>query len=202
MARHGSDSRSSSVLRRIGLALISARARAIMSIGIVLGLGAVGTLAAWSDTATATSGVFTTGRIDIQLNGSNAQATMSTLNKLNLVPGDTLAADIIVNNAGTVPFNYKITAAASGASIGAVLSTSFYTGTAAGNECTGSLVGTLAPMTLTAQPLKLSGTDANVPLGAGVNAPMCMSVTMPLGTSVPDPAASGSINYSFEATST
>ncbi|MBM4510160.1 hypothetical protein GS425_01005 [Rhodococcus hoagii] len=31
------------------------RTRAVASLGIVLGLGAIGTLAAWSDTATATS---------------------------------------------------------------------------------------------------------------------------------------------------
>ncbi|NKU63947.1 hypothetical protein GS891_12655 [Rhodococcus hoagii] len=42
--------------------MTGSRTRAVASLGIVLGLGAIGTLAAWSDTATATSGVFSTGR--------------------------------------------------------------------------------------------------------------------------------------------
>lgn len=195
------------VLRRIGSALISARARAIMSIGIVLGLGAVGTLAAWSDTSTATSGLFTTGRIDIQLNGSNNVVTLSTLSKLTIVPGDTVASNITVNNAGTVPFNYKVAAATSVSAIDNLFTTSFYDGAAAAGtaptSCGGTLVGTTtAALTTTSQNLKLGATDTNLLLPAGQNKPMCMTVSMPTGTLSPSSAASGVINYVFTATST
>ncbi|NKW63306.1 hypothetical protein GS937_02055 [Rhodococcus hoagii] len=50
--------------------MTGSRTRAVASLGIVLGLGAIGTLAAWSDTATATSGVFSTGSVSLTLNGN------------------------------------------------------------------------------------------------------------------------------------
>ncbi|WP_027503677.1 SipW-dependent-type signal peptide-containing protein, partial [Rhodococcus sp. UNC363MFTsu5.1] len=67
------------------------------SLGIVLGLGAIGTLAAWSDTATATSGVFSTGSIDLQLNGQQGNPgayAFATLTKTGMMPGNSVAATL------------------------------------------------------------------------------------------------------------
>lgn len=44
------------------------RTRAVLSLGMVFGLGAVGTMAAWSDTATATTGMFSTSSVNVQMN--------------------------------------------------------------------------------------------------------------------------------------
>lgn len=43
------------------------RTRAVLSLGMVLGLGAVGTMAAWSDSATATTGMFSTSSVQLKV---------------------------------------------------------------------------------------------------------------------------------------
>ncbi|NKS62899.1 hypothetical protein GS493_09345 [Rhodococcus hoagii] len=56
MSRHEITTSTPTVGGRVRRVLGGGRVRAALSLGIVLGLGSVGTLAAWSDTATATSG--------------------------------------------------------------------------------------------------------------------------------------------------
>lgn len=52
------------------------RTRAVLSLGMVLGLGAVGTMAAWSGSTTATSGMFSTGSIRLELNGQHPNLSL------------------------------------------------------------------------------------------------------------------------------
>nr|WP_314142727.1 SipW-dependent-type signal peptide-containing protein [uncultured Rhodococcus sp.] len=202
------------VLRRIGLALISARARAIMSIGIVLGLGSVGTLAAWSDTATATSGVFTTGKIDIKL-GDPAVDTLppaftTTMTKLDLFPNDTRSANLIVSNSGTVGFTYSITAtvnSTSTPSLGPLLESTVYLGSAntANTSCTGTILSTVTglatPQKFSHPDRALAGQGTTLPLPAPKVDNLCIVVKM-IGTTSPSSAATGTVSYKLDATST
>jgi predicted ribosomally synthesized peptide with SipW-like signal peptide len=92
-----------------------------LSLGIVAGLGAVGTLAYWTDDATITSSSFSTGTLDVTLNGDLAGAannggttsdvgfTMS-----DLIPGESFARTVKVGNAGTVGLTYTAKAWNSG----------------------------------------------------------------------------------------
>lgn len=201
MSRHGSDFGSSSVLRRIGLVLISARARAIMSIGIVLGLGAVGTLAAWSDTATATSGVFTTGRLDIKVGDpavdNNPTAFSTTLANPAIFPGDTVAAGLLVSNAtGSVANTYTVSVVASNAALGNRLNSSVHTGLPSGSACSGAAISTVTGLE-TSKPFPA----LNRPLAVNGSDQLCISVTMTAGAQ-PTPALSGTITYTITATST
>ncbi|OZD61040.1 MULTISPECIES: SipW-dependent-type signal peptide-containing protein [Nocardiaceae] len=184
------------VLRRIGSALISARARAIMSIGIVLGLGAVGTLAAWSDTSTATSGEFTTGTIDIKLGNTppgTDTITLTSLTNTAIAPGNTVTAPLLVRNSGTVPFNYTISVLANNTTLAGLLDSSVYANT----DCSGTAISTV------------SGLSPSKPFG-GVNRPiprngtdqLCIRVTMPSTATAPATPATGTITYSLVATST
>lgn len=191
------------VLRRIGSALISARARAIMSIGIVLGLGAVGTLAAWSDTSTATSGLFTTGTIDIKL-GDTAPGTdnitLTTLTNTAIAPGNTVSAPLKVRNAGSVNFTYTISVLASSSSLAGLLNSSVFSGT----SCTGTAAGTVTGLgtyvgdTGTAKPFGITPRSVNA---AGTD-DICISVTMPPTATAPATPATGTIAYTLLATST
>lgn len=115
MAEH---SASTPFLVRVLRFIKSARLRALMSLGMVLGLGAMGTLAVWSTSATATSGEFVTGSVDIKLDGNDGlQADTYKINfpVTPLLPGQSTAKLIPVQNRGTLPFNYGVTVVGSGA---------------------------------------------------------------------------------------
>lgn len=196
MSRHKDAVGPKAILRRIGVALISARARAIMSIGIVLGLGAVGTLAAWSDTAIATSGVFTTGRIDIKLGAdpgvdNNPAAFSTALTNTAIVPGNVVTAPLLVRNSGTVAFNYTLSVVASNTGIGNLLNSSVFE-TACGPTALSSVTG-----------LGTSKPFAGFPrtIAVGATDQLCISVTMPAGTTVPALGATGTVTYTLVATS-
>ncbi|OZC52117.1 hypothetical protein CH289_13115 [Rhodococcus sp. RS1C4] len=185
------------VLRRIISALISARARAIMSIGIVLGLGAVGTLAAWSDTSTATSGTFTTGTIDIKIGNpavdNNPPAFATALTNTAIAPGNTVTAPLLVRNSGTVPFNYTLSVAATNTGLGGLLESFVY----GNSDCSGPAVSTVSGL-FPSKPFP----GVNRPIPAGGTDQLCIRVTMPSTATAPATPATGTITYSLVATST
>lgn len=201
MSRHKDSVGPKTVLRRVGVALISARARAFMSIGIVLGLGAVGTLAAWSDTATATSGTFTTGRLDIKVGDpavdNNPIAFSTTLANPAIFPGDTVAAGLLVSNAtGSVANTYTISVLASNTALGNVLNSSVHSGLPSGGACTGAAVSTVSGLGTSKQ---FPALNRSLPVNGSDQ--LCISVTPPTGTAPPNPVATGTITYTITATS-
>jgi predicted ribosomally synthesized peptide with SipW-like signal peptide len=135
----------------------SIRLRAILSVGMVLGLGAVGTLAAWTDESTATA-TFSAGTLDLKLrtlpDGTLADsASLTTLDMTAIYPGVSKAAMVQVKNSGTIPLSYTlaVTAAAGAGGLGRVLGASLlvgvYSGGTASNSstagtCTGTRIGT------------------------------------------------------------
>ncbi|WFR72167.1 SipW-dependent-type signal peptide-containing protein [Prescottella defluvii] len=186
---------------RARAALTGSRPRAIASLGIVLGLGAIGTLAAWSDTATATSGVFSTGSIDLQLNGNqgnpNAYA-FTTLTKTSMMPGDSVAATLPVQNTGTTPFNYTMVANATSSELAPQLKVVISTGSSNGTACSG---GTVIANNL---PL-VSGGAANLiptarPLAVGASETLCFQVTLDANAPVSVQNKTVSTSFNFNAT--
>lgn len=125
----------------------SVRLRALLSAGMVLGLGAVGTLAAWTDESTATA-TFSAGTLDLKLrslpDGTLADTVaMTTLDMAAMYPGASKAAMVAVSNSGTVPLSYTLSGTATG-TLGAALRVSIYAGgTASNNAAVGSCSGTL-----------------------------------------------------------
>ncbi|WP_207837939.1 SipW-dependent-type signal peptide-containing protein [Williamsia soli] len=92
---------------------LGVRVRAILALGIVLGLGAVGTMALWSNSAGATSGDFKTGVVDLRVNGvkSYTFSGATGLSMTNMLPGDSRAATLQVQNTlSTLPLIYTMTA--------------------------------------------------------------------------------------------
>ncbi|MDH6676515.1 putative ribosomally synthesized peptide with SipW-like signal peptide [Rhodococcus sp. LBL1] len=128
---------------RMRKALGGGRVRAALSLGIVLGLGSVGTLAAWSDTATATSNEFKTGSIDLKLGpeaGAADNYTFSAFGGSGLLPGSTVQAPLDVRNKGDVPFKYSMAAKATGnASVAGQIKLDVF----AASNCSGPAIKTI-----------------------------------------------------------
>lgn len=100
-------------LRMLWKACASTKIRAILSLGMALGLGAVGTLAAWSDTASATSGAFVIGSVDMKVNGGDSYA-FTTLGMTGMTPGSSKAAMLTVSNTGSLAVTYLAKASSPG----------------------------------------------------------------------------------------
>lgn len=94
------------IAARLWRTLRSARARAVLSVGVVLGLGSVGTLAAWSATTTTTSGTFTVGSADLYLNNSPTSSSITVPLGAALLPNRSAAVLITVRNQGISPATY------------------------------------------------------------------------------------------------
>ncbi|MFC9515175.1 SipW-dependent-type signal peptide-containing protein [Nocardiaceae bacterium NPDC056970] len=191
----------SGVGARTRAVLTGSRTRAVASLGIVLGLGAIGTLAAWSDTATATSGVFSTGSVDLRLNGDPGNPTaynFATLTKSNMMPGNSVAATLPVQNSGVAPFTYTMAAAAATSALAPALLVTVSTGTSNGTACTGgTAIATDVPM--------VSGGSANVittprTLNDGGSETLCFQVKV--SPSAPTTAQGQTVNASFNFTAT
>lgn len=80
------------------------RVRAVMALGMVLGLGSVGTMAKWSQTVTAETGLFATGSIDLRINGVVPEYTFAPI--VNLMPGATASGMINLQNEGEINLAY------------------------------------------------------------------------------------------------
>ena len=92
-------------LRAAGIALISRRFRALLSIGMVIGISVVGTLALWSTTVNTQSGVFTTATINIAAN--DVKAATFNFSPTGLLPGQSAAQVVRVTNSGSAAFSYS-----------------------------------------------------------------------------------------------
>jgi predicted ribosomally synthesized peptide with SipW-like signal peptide len=162
------------------------RVRAVLALGMVLGLGSVATAAAWTDAVSISGTTFTSGTIDLQVNDLNA-VTSATLSMSDMVPAATSAQVFQVKNAGSTSLTYTIsgglggTDAASFATAGALVVSISANGTRSGtgntSVCTGgtALVSNVALTATTST--SIVGT-AQGPLASGApSTPLCFQVT-------------------------
>lgn len=165
----------------------------------VLGIGAVGTLAAWTDQSTATSGTFSTGSIDLKLGNpavdNNPPAFRTSFTLTNMRPGDAVSSTLQVNNSGSLPFTYTIsgTATNNGAGsdqLGAAMTVQIY----AGSTCSGTVLNSPARFTF-------SATTARA-LAAGSNETLCLRATLPTTADTALQGQSTIGTFTFVATST
>ncbi len=214
MPRHAEPRRRRSVLDIVR----SARTRAILSLGIVLGFGTVSTMAFWTDDATMTTGSFESGTLDVRLNaatnnvGQGGTWNNTSLTLTNAVPGESFANAFPVRNDGTVPFTFTATATASGALAPQLLfwtytgGTATNTGTVAGGNRNGTCNGTL--QSGGANGLTLSGTSSNVvtaagnpgAVAAGSSRVVCIRVQLTAAAPNGSQGHSGAASFVFNAT--
>lgn len=159
----------------------SVRLKALLSLGMVLGLGAVGTLAAWTDESTATA-TFSAGTLDLKL-GTLPEGpftdtvALTTLDMPAMYPGVSKAGMVSLSNSGSVPLSYTLAGTGTG-TLGAALKVSVYAGGTATNDattgtCSGTLLGTAD--------LPLTGTlvSAARTLPAATTESLCLLVKLP-----------------------
>lgn len=122
------------------------RTRALLSLCVLLGFGAVGTGAYWTDSATLATGSVDSGEMHIDL-GSNVKAkpesvsfNLSATGTNALYPGKSIANTIAVTNNSTVTglaFTYRVQASATGPLASALLLTVSRGGSASSGTCSG-----------------------------------------------------------------
>ncbi|MGO4201772.1 TasA family protein [Rhodococcus sp. TAF43] len=180
---------------RVRKALGGGRVRAALSLGIVLGLGAVGTMAAWSDTATATSGVFSVASIDLQLNNNqgNPAYAFTTLNKTDMMPGDSVQAALPIQNKGTAPFSYTMSASATG---DATLA-GFLKVTVLDAACANQIIAPTALSTSAAKPIITVGRNLAPSTGSET---LCFRVALDPTVTVASQNKTVNVSFAFAAT--
>ena len=115
--------------------------RALLSLGMVVGLGATGTYAYWTDTVSVTGTTITAGTIDLKVNNSDTVTDFTTMNVTTMVPGDSTAGVVTVKNSGTAPLKYYVDASpsnADGKGLGAALAVKVTGDSATSGSGTGS----------------------------------------------------------------
>ena len=87
--------------------------RVVLAVGVVMLLVATGTtLAAWTDATAVTGTTFSSGTIDLKVNGRDTVSDFVGLSATSMVPGASTAGVLVVQNSGTVPFVYTMRSSA------------------------------------------------------------------------------------------
>lgn len=175
------------------------RVRALLALGTVLGLGAVGTRATWTDESRATTGTFTTGTVDIKLGAAGGTTgadtyAFTTFTAGNLKPGSSTEASIEVRNAGTLAFGYTLgstTVAGSSTTLGPAVDLRVAPGT-----CSATAVSTA---TSTLADVSLTGART---LAAGTSETLCFRATLSATAGTGLQNQTGSYTFVFTATNT
>lgn len=181
------------------------RTRAILSLGLLLGMGAVATSAYFSDQVTVAGVQIESGPMHIDV-GTNDKVKQDSIawpgpSLLDIGPGVSKSAMVKVtnNSVGPVTFSYDIEADATGA-LGGVLQVTVYRGgTENGTSCSGGVPIGSAP---TPAPLDTFDQPAGVNLAPTQFHNICIQVTRP-ATPVPPALPGGStstITFRFPAT--
>jgi predicted ribosomally synthesized peptide with SipW-like signal peptide len=158
--------------------------RSILAIGSVLGVGTVLTLAAWSDSGTATA-TFSTGTLDLQLNGADNVPDFVALDLTNMGDGASVTAPLTVKNNGTLRFGYTmsvapVTPATDNNTLYQALHVVVKSATLA-TDCTAANWGNLTT-TIVADTTIGSAAIASRTLTAGSSEVLCFQVTLPSGS--------------------
>lgn len=177
----------------------SVRVRALLSLGMVLGLGAVGTLAAWTDVTTATA-TFSAGDVNINVNGAETGAVVFSAAQMK--PGDVLVAPVQINNTGDLSVTYRMTTAVAGTGLGAGLvveirsaATTCQNGTASGGVVVSAGSTTLTnALTIDSRPLSAAA-PSNIET-------LCFKISLPAGTPDSYQGKTAETTFTFTAENT
>ena len=185
----------------------SVRVRALLSLGVALGIGSVSTFASWTDDVTITGTTFTSGTLDLQVNNVDSYATTS-LSMTGMVPGTTSAEVLTVKNNGTVPAKYTLTGGLTGtyaadyntAAANGLLLTIRLGGAKSGTTCTGGTVLVTDQALTSATPTILTKRPTTALTAAGGNEVLCFQVK--LSDTAPSSLQGKAVTATFTATGT
>ena len=187
--------------------LDSRAVRALLSLGMVVGLGATGTYAYWTDTVNMGGTTITAGTIKLQVTDRYSNATSFTkMNVSTMVPGDSTAGVIKVENTGTAPLKYHVNATPSnedGKNLGAALDVrvtgdAVVSGTGKSVTCQGStLSGTGNKFTTSLVGTSTAGRQVN----PGNFEYLCIQATLPTTADTALQGATTNIVFTINGTS-
>jgi predicted ribosomally synthesized peptide with SipW-like signal peptide len=190
--------------------LTSVRVRALLSLGIALGIGTTGTLAAWSDDVVVNGGTFTSGTLDLQVNDADAYAA-TLLSMTAMVPGNTSAQVLTIKNNGTAPLKYSLTGGLTGtdaATFGTAAALTLTiraggakSGTGNSSTCTGGTSIYSSALTATATTAIIPTTGRRGPLVAAGTDALCFQVTFDANASTTLQNKTATATFTASATS-
>lgn len=198
------------------------RTRALLTLGSVAMLGAVGTSAYWTDTATITGGTIQAGKMDLQVAQttagpwnstapSNADWADADIAVSNLVPGGSQAFPLAVRNFGDADFKLTSTVKQGTSTgspwgfVGNPIAVHLYRGGIPTNSSTsfppsgtcqgGSSLGSAATVTASGSPL----ITTPEPVTHGNSEALCLVVSMDPNAGNDSQGASGQLSFLFKA---
>src|SRR5262245_50723979 len=185
--------------------------RAVLALGILVGLAPTGTMASFRATTVLSPASFVTDNLDLRLwdastlVGPGGSVALAGLAPAGLVPGESVAMAVPVRNDGGAPFTWSATATATGGLASSLKFTTYVGGTATNSTSvldvrTGSCSGTAATTNRT-----LSGTASSVigtqpALAAGANVSVCVLLLLPATAAASAAGTTAAITYNFAAT--
>ncbi|GAA1728647.1 TasA family protein [Aeromicrobium alkaliterrae] len=185
----------------------SGRVRAFLALGVALGIGATGTLAAWTDDVAISGTTFTSGSLDLRVNDQDAITAYTSLNLSNMVPGESVAAVLTVKNQGTSTLKWTATKSTTntvtGKDLAAALdvkitSAAAISGTGRALTCGGTVIANSATTLAT-------GSNTFIPTGrtlaASATEPICVQVTLNANASTTLQSAGTTATFTFTGTS-
>ena len=186
-------------LRTAGQVLISRRLRAVLSIGMVIGISVVGTLALWSSTVNTRSGQFTTATISIFADDVVADDTKTATFAFapsGLLPGQSAAKVVTVTNTGSAALTYTALVS-SGNALGRGMRLTVIPGaTAAANGTCSAGTALTTNTAITATPTAFTTGRGTVAATNGSD-PLCLQLTLPPDAPANLAGTSGSVLFTF-----
>jgi predicted ribosomally synthesized peptide with SipW-like signal peptide len=185
--------------------------RALLSLGVVVGVGATGTYAYWTDTVQVSGTTITAGTIDLKVQDQDTVTNFTSMNVSTMVPGETTAGVLTVKNSGTAPLKYYVSALATNndsknlAGNLTVKVTGDSTTSASGRNSvcgngSSSALADSATSLSTSAAANLVGTPAPRQLTSGQSETVCIQLT--LQAAAPTSVQGGTTNLSLTFTGT
>jgi alternate signal-mediated exported protein len=180
---------------------VSGRVIAVLGLlgAAVIGLGGQGTYAYWADLDGVSGGTFTSGTLDLTVDG--VQGSPSSYVKTNLalasmVPGESVAATLSLANVGAVDFTWTATVTTGGGLGPAFVVELYANSTQSGDDATYPRAETCSS---TATPITSGTTSTRLNKSSSQN--LCVKVTLPTSTgNAFQNQATGSVSVAIAAT--
>ena len=173
--------------------------RAVLSLGLVLGVGSAGTFAYWTDEAVAQGITFTAGTLDLELqDDADDSISFTTLNISTMIPGQSVAGVLKVENVGNVAFTYTASTSVSNSTLAGALDVKVTNGSVSGSAPNATCSGSQLSGTGTKLDQALVSTSRS--LSASASEDLCLQVSMPTGASSSLQGTTTTVSYTFTAT--
>ena len=172
----------------------------LLTLGLLLGVSATPTQAAWVDTVPVTGTTASTAVVDLKVENSDAKSNYNALDSNKMVPTGSDSGVMTVLNNGNVPLRYYMDATSTntdGKGLASKLVVRVTNGTKGpGETCNGS---TLAGTGTSFGPSLVGSAASPRTLAAGASETLCFEVTLPSNTPTTMQGADTNITFTYNA---